>query len=134
MEYQERALQRVFTVKFSKGDALISNLEALASEKDIQTGIVIILGAFLGGDLVLGFRKHSRIPLDFDRTSINKHHEILAVGSITRINGKPKVHIHSAVAREREVFLAHIQEATAAGAEAFVLELSGTGFSTSALL
>ena len=134
MEYQERSVQRVFTITFSSGDRLIESLEKLAEEKDIQTGIVILVGAFSKGNLVLGFRKYSRKPMDFDRTAISKHHEVMGIGSITRVDGKPKVHIHSGIAREREIFLAHIEEADVAGAEAFILELSGTGFSSAALL
>ena len=134
MEYQERNVQRVFSIRFSSGDRLIESLEKLADEKGIHTGIVIFLGAFSKGNLVLGFRKHSRMPLDFDRTSISETHEVVGVGSISRVNGKPKVHLHSGVAKEREVFIAHIEEADVAGAEAFILELSGSGFSTAALV
>ena len=134
MEYQERSVQRVFSIVFSKGDRLIESMEKLADEKDIQTGIVILLGAFSKSNLVLGFRKHSRMPRDFDRTSISETHEVMGAGSITRVNGKPKIHLHLGVAKEREVFIAHIEEADVAGAEAFILELSGTGFSSAALV
>ena len=134
MEYQERNVQRVFSIVFSKGDRLIESMEKLADEKGIQTGIVILLGAFSRGNLVLGFRKHSKMPRDFDRTSISETHEVTGVGSITRVNGKPKIHLHLGLAKEREVFIAHIEEADVAGAEAFILELSGTGFSSAALV
>ena len=134
MEYQERKLQRVFSIRFSSGDRLIESLEKLVEKEGIQTGIVILLGAFSKGRLVLGFRKHSRMPMDFDRTSISKTNEVLGVGSISWVNGKPKVHLHSGVAKEREVFIAHIEEADVAGAEAFILELSGTGFTSAALV
>ena len=134
MEYQERTLQRVFSIRFSKGDRLIESLEKLAEEKGIHTGIILLLGAFSKGNLVLGFRKHSRMPMDFDRTSISETHEIVAVGSISRVNEKPKIHLHSGLAKERAVFIAHIEEADVAGAEAFILELSGTGFTSAALV
>jgi predicted DNA-binding protein with PD1-like motif len=134
MEYQERSVQRVFSIRFSPGDRLIDSLEKLAEEKGLHTGIVLVLGAFSQGNLVLGFRKHSKIPRDFDRTSISETHEVVGVGSLSRVNGKPKVHLHSGLAKEREVFIAHIEEADVAGAEAFILELSGTGFTSAALV
>ncbi len=133
MEYQERKMQRVFSVRFSSGDRLIESLEKLVEDEGIQTGIVILLGAFSKGSLVLGFRKHSRMSMDFDRTSISKTNEVLGVGSISWVNGKPKIHLHTGLAKEREVFIAHIEEAEVAGAEAFILELSGTGFTSAAL-
>ncbi len=134
MEYQERSVQRVFSVRFSPGDRIMESLEKLIGEKNIRTGIVIFLGAFSKGNLVLGFRKYSRKPMDFDRTSISETHEILGVGSITWVGDKPKVHLHAGVARQREVFIAHIEEADVAGAEVFILELSGAGFTSSALV
>ena len=79
MEYQERSVQRVFSVRFSPGDRMIESLEKLIGEKNIRTGIVIFVGAFSKGNLVLGFRKYSRKPMDFDRTSISETHEVLGV-------------------------------------------------------
>ena len=134
MEYQERSVQRVFSVRFSPGDRVMEGLEKLIGEKNVRTGIVIFIGAFSKGNLVLGFRKYSRKPMDFDRTSISETHEVLGVGSITWANGKPKIHLHAGVARQREVFIAHIEEADAAGAEVFILELSGEGFTSAALV
>ena len=134
MEYQERSVQRVFSVRFSPGDRIIEGLERLIAEKNIRTGIVIFIGAFSKGNLILGFRKYTRKSMDFDRTSISETHEVLGVGSITWASGKPKVHLHSGMARQREVFIAHIEEADVAGAEVFILELSGEGFTSAALV
>ncbi len=134
MECQEGNVQRVFAVRFSPGERVIEGLEALVREKGIGTGIVIFLGALSEADLVLGFRKHSRMPMDFDRTSFTGTREVIGVGSISWTDGKPKVHLHAGVAREREVLIAHIVEGGIAGMEAFVLELTGEGFRSSALV
>jgi len=134
MEYQERTVQRVFSIRFSSGDRIIECLEKLVAEKGIQTGIVLFLGAFTEGNLVLGFRKHSKMTGDFDRGTFSGTREALGIGGITWVDGKPKIHLHAGIAKEREVFLAHIVEAGVAGAEVFLLELSGGGFSSAALL
>ena len=134
MEYQERTVQRVFSIRFSSGDRIIECLEKLVAEKGIQTGIVLFLGAFTEGNLVLGFRKHSKMAGDFDRGTFSGTREALGIGGITWVDGKPKIHLHAGIAKEREVFLAHIVEAGVAGAEVFLLELSGGGFSSAALL
>ena len=134
MEYQERTVQRVFSIRFSSGDRIIESLEKLVREKNIRTGTIIFLGAFSKGNLVLGFRKYSKAPMDFNRTSFNETQEAVGMGSITWVNDKPKVHLHAGVAKEREVFIAHIEEADVAGAEAFILEFSGAGFTSAALV
>jgi predicted DNA-binding protein with PD1-like motif len=134
MEYQERTVQRIFTIRFSEGERLIESLENFVREKNIQTGFLIMVGAFLKGNIVLGFKKHSRIYRDFDRCSFDKHHEVGGVGTISWVDGKPKIHFHATLAREREVFLAHIVESEVAGAEIFVVETSGAAFTSSALL
>ncbi len=134
MEYQERTVQRVFSIRFSSGDRIIDCLEKLVAEKGIQTGIVLFLGAFTEGNLVLGFRKHSKMAKDFDRGTFSGTREALGIGGITWVDGKPKIHLHAGIAKEREVFLAHIVEAGVAGAEVFILELSGGGFNSAALL
>ena len=54
MEYQERTVQRIFTIRFSEGERLIESLENFVREKNIQTGFLIMVGAFLKGDIVLG--------------------------------------------------------------------------------
>jgi predicted DNA-binding protein with PD1-like motif len=134
MEYQERTVQRIFSIRFSSGDRIIDCLEKLVAEKEIRTGIVLFLGAFTKGNLVLGFRKYSKMARDFDRGDFSGTREALGIGAITWVDGKPKIHIHAGVAKEREVLLAHIVEADVAGAEVFVLELSGAGFNSAALL
>ena len=134
MEYQERTVQRVFSIRFSAGDRIIECLEKLVAEKGIRTGIVLFLGAFTDGNLVLGFRKHSKTAKDFDRGTFSETREALGIGGITWVDGKPKIHLHAGLAKEREVFLAHIVEAGVAGAEVFILELSGDGFKSAALV
>ena len=133
MEYQERTIKRIFSIQFSGGDRIIECLEKLSQEKKIRTGAIILLGALSNGNLVSGFRKYSRTPMDFSPMSFSQTQEVVGVGSITWVNEKPEVHLHAGLGREREVFIARIEEADVAGAEAFILELSGTSL-TSAIL
>jgi len=127
MEYLERKVERVFWLKFSDGDPILESVEKFAHEKGIHVGLVIFLGGFSKAQLVLGLRKYSKAPGDLDRTSFSETHEVLGVGSILWADGKPKVHFHAGVAKEREVFIAHIEEANVVGAEAFILEFGEDG-------
>lgn len=134
MEYQERTVQRIFSIRFSAGERIVDCLERLVAEKEIRTGIVLFLGAFTAGELVFGFTQDPAGERAFDRGSFNEHREVLGIGGITWQDGKPKVHVHAGLATRQDVLLAHIVEAAAAGAEVFIIELSGTGFTTTALL
>ena len=134
MEYQERTIQRVFSIRFASGDHIIENLEKLIKEKNIRAGTVILLGAFSKGNLVLGFRRFSRAPKDLNRTSFNDTQEVVGVGNISWMNDKPKVHLQAGVGKEREVFIAHVVEADVTGAEAVILEFSGPEFTGSVLV
>jgi predicted DNA-binding protein with PD1-like motif len=134
MEYQERTVQRVFTIRFSRGEKIIDCLEKFVAEKEIRTGIALFLGAFTEGDLVFGFKKDPPVERDFDRGTFSGQREVLGIGGITWMDGKPKVHLHAGLATRHEVALAHIVEADVAGAEVFILELSGSGFKSTALL
>ncbi len=134
MEYQERSVQRVFSIRFSPGEKIIDCLEKLVAEKEVQTGIVLFLGAFTEGDLVYGFKADPPGERNFDRGAFRGHREVLGIGGITWLDGKPKIHLHAGLATRQDVVLAHVVEASIAGAEVFVLELSGTGYVTSALL
>jgi predicted DNA-binding protein with PD1-like motif len=134
MEDQERIVQRVFSIRFSRGEKIIDCLETLVAEKEIRTGVVLFLGAFTEGDLVFGFKKDSPVERDFDRGTFNGQREALGIGSITWAGGKPKIHLHAGLATRHEVVLAHIVEAAMAGAEVFILELSGIGFASAALI
>ena len=134
MEYQERTIQRVFTIRFSAGERIIDCLERLVAEKEIRTGIVLFLGAFTESDLVFGFKKDAPGEREFDRGAFRGHREVLGIGGITWRDGQPKIHLHAGLATRQETALAHIVEAAVAGAEVFVLELSGAGFTSAALL
>ncbi len=125
MEYQERTLQRIYSVRFSAGDRIIEDIEKLAREKNIRRAAILFLGAFSKGSFVSGFRKYSRAPVDLNPFSFNDPHEVVGVGSIAWVNDKPKIHLQAGVAKEREVFIAHVEECDVAGIEAFVLEFSG---------
>ncbi len=134
MEYEERNIQRVFSIRFTPEDKIVDSLEIFAREKNIRVGLVVYQGALSESNFVLGFRKYSKGSKDFDRVSFNKTLEIIGVGSISWVNNKPKIHLHAGAAREREVFIAHIEEAKVKGLELFIIELSGGDLSSAALV
>ncbi len=133
MEYQEKTVQRIFSIRFSGGERIIESLENLIQEKNIRAGAIFFTGAFSGANLVSGFRKHSKMPMDFNPMSFSQSQEVLGIGSISWVNDRPKVHLQAGIGKEREVFVGRIEEAAVAGVEAFILEFSGNS-STSLVL
>ncbi len=134
MRVHEGQVGRVFALKLEPGDHLIADLARLAEERQIGTALVLFQGATGDTQMVLGFRPHSPVARDFDRISSSEHREVIGLGSITRADGKPKVHLHAGTGRGREVFIAHIEEALTFGMEAFVVEVLGADLSSASLL
>lgn len=134
MRVHEGQVGRVFALKLEKGDHLIADLARFAEERQIGTALVLFQGATGDARMVLGFRPYSPVARDFDRISSAEHREVIGLGSITRANGKPKVHLHAGTGRGREVFIAHIEEALTFGMEAFVVEVLGADLSSASLL
>jgi predicted DNA-binding protein with PD1-like motif len=130
MEYQEKTVQRIFSIRFSGGDRIIESLEKLIEEKNIRAGAILFAGAFSDGNLVSGFRKHSRKPMDFNPMSFSQTQEVIGMGSISWVGDRPKIRLQAGIGKEREVFIGRVEEAGAAGAEAFVLEFSGNSFTS----
>ncbi len=133
MEYQESTVQRVFSIRFAKGDRIIEGLERLIKEKEIRAGTILFLGAFSKGSVVLGLRRYYRAPTDFNRTSFRDAQDVVGAGSIHWEEDRPKVLLQGGIGKEREVFIARIEEADVSGVEAVIFEFGGPGFKTAVL-
>ncbi len=133
MQVHEGRVGRIFALTLEPGDRLIADLTRFADERGIAAALVIFQGATGDAQMVLGFRPHSGLPRDFDRVASTEHREVIGLGSITRADGRPKVHLHAGTGRGREVFIAHIEEALASGMEAFVVEVLGADLPSDSL-
>lgn len=126
MEYTKGRIGRVFTVRIDHGDDLILELIKLAELECIESAVFVLLGALKEAKLVTGPKK-SIIPPEPVWSGFEDAHEILGIGDIFIMDGKPKIHLHAGAGRgdnvklgclrgESEVFMV---------AEAFVFELEG---------
>ncbi len=134
MEVHEGQVGRVFALRLEKGDRLIGGLTRLAEERGIRTALVLVLGATTDARMVLGIRPQAAGPPAFDRMASAEHRELIGVGSITRQDGKPKVHLHVATGRDRQALIAHIEEAETPGMEVFLVECLGADLASASLL
>lgn len=126
MEYAAGKIGRVFTVRIDSGDDLILELIKLAELERIESAVFVLLGALKEAKLVTG-PKESIIPPEPVWSGFDDAHEILGIGDIFLMEGKPKIHLHAGAGRgdsvklgclrgESEVFMV---------VEAFVFELEG---------
>jgi uncharacterized protein len=126
MEYAKGRIGRIFTVRIDHGDDLILELIKLAELERIESAVFMLLGALKEAKLVTG-PKESITPPEPVWSGFDDAHEIIGIGDIFLMDGKPRVHLHAGAGRgdniklgclrgESEVFMT---------VEAFVFELEG---------
>jgi len=118
-------------VRLEDGESLHGVLEAFASEKEIESAAIMLLGgAESGSRLVVGPEDPDASPINPTERMLDGVNEILGVGTILRDEGgRPVLHMHVAAGR------GHTTAAgcTRAGvdiwqvAEVVVIELLGSG-------
>jgi predicted DNA-binding protein with PD1-like motif len=102
MKYSEAKFGRIFVIRLEDGDVVHTCIEALAAEKGIRAGVLIILGgADRGSRLVVGpedGRADTITPMTLVLDNVN---EITGTGTLfPDENGKPVLHMHLACGRE----------------------------------
>lgn len=97
-----------YLLRFDKDEELIRSLGQFAEEQDIQSAWVSGLGGALWADLA--FYHLEQKAYEFDR--IDETLEIANLtGNITRLSGKPFLHIHATVADlNNHAYAGHLKE------------------------
>ena len=126
MNYSVGQPGRIFIVRLEEDEDLLASLGSLAEKEKIQSAVVLAIGNLKQGTLVCGARKKT-LPVLPMRREFHRNHEILGIGTILRMEGKPKVHLHTALGRGREVITGCLQEKSKVFliSELVVLELLG---------
>jgi predicted DNA-binding protein with PD1-like motif len=109
MKYSVGHTGRVILLKLDEDDDILESLESLASKENIETGIFFVIGSLKEGSLVSGAETDG-MPVIPIWKYIQKNHEILGIGNIFQAEGKPKIHLHAALARGNEVLLGCLRE------------------------
>lgn len=126
MEYAKGRIGRVFTVRIDHGDDLILELIKLAELERIESAVFMLLGALKEAKLVTG-PKESITPPEPVWFGFNDAHEILGIGDIFLMDGKPKIHLHAGAGRGDNVKLGCLRGESEVFMviEVFVFELEG---------
>jgi predicted DNA-binding protein with PD1-like motif len=124
MEYAKGSIGRVFTVRIDHGDDLILELIKLAELERIESAVFILLGALKEGKLVTG-PKENITPPEPVWSGFDDVHEILGIGNIFLMEGKPKIHLHAGAGRRDNIELGCLRGESEVFmvVEAFVFEL-----------
>ena len=109
MNYSVGQPGRIFIVRLEEDEDLLASLASLSEKEKIQSAVVLAIGNLKQGTLVCGAKKKTLpiLPMwrEFDRS-----HEILGIGTIFQMEGKPKVHLHTALGRGREVIMGCLRD------------------------
>ena len=111
MEYDEGKIGRVFMLRFDDGEDFYALIHAFVKEKEIRTGYIHILGAFLASEIVTGPREPVLPPVP-NWTSFSDAWEVLGFGAILWENDEPKIHLHTALGKGEKALLGCVRKRT----------------------
>lgn len=99
MEYTHGKIGRVFLIKFTDEDIVLTELERLVKKEKIKTGVFVFLGALKKGHLVTG-PKEPIIPPEPNWTTFKDGWEAFGVGTVFTNRKGPQIHIHTSMGKK----------------------------------
>ncbi len=109
MKYSIGHIGRVIALKLDDNEDVLASLESLAAKERIESGLFFVIGSLIEGSVVSGAQT-DELPIVPMWLHINKNHEILGIGTIFRMEGRPKIHLHAALARKDELLMGCLRE------------------------
>lgn len=126
MKYAQGTFGRVFILKFDDKDDLLSEIKRLASKENVKVATIMLLGGMRSAGIVSGPKK-PEIPPEPMWVNFSDGREILGIGTLFWKGNEPVIHLHSAVGREKEVFVGCVRKDSSVFlvVEAVVTEILG---------
>jgi hypothetical protein len=126
MQYTEGQLGRVFVVRIDDGEDMLISLHQFISNKSIQAGSILFLGALMNGRMVTG-PEDPVIPPVPHFVMFEGGWEVFGVGTIYPGEGGPHIHYHASVGRSGHALTGCLREKaiTYLIIEAVILEFTG---------
>lgn len=104
MEYSVGKVGRVVVLRLSEGDEIYQCIESVAREEKIASASVFITGGFRKADVVVGPKEEEpKIVGNFEK--FVGPGEVLGVGTIFSDEEGPKMHMHAAMGKGRDVLV-----------------------------
>ena len=127
MEYSVGKVGRVVVLRLSEGDEIYPCIETVATEEKIASASVFVLGGLRKADVVVGPKEEKpKIVGNFEQ--FVGPGEVLGVGTIFSDEDGPKLHIHAAMGKGKDVLVG----CPRGGADVFlvlevvIIEIEGT--------
>jgi len=126
MQYTEGQLGRVFVVRIDDGEDLLLSLRQFITDKYVQAGSILFLGALMNGRMVTG-PEEPVIPPVPHFVMFEGGWEVFGVGTIYPGENGPHIHYHASVGRSGHALTGCLREKaiTYLVVEAIVLEFTG---------
>jgi predicted DNA-binding protein with PD1-like motif len=126
MKYSVGHIGRVIVLKLDDNEDVLASLDSVAIKEKIESGLFFVIGSLKEGSLVSGAETDD-LPIVPNWLHINKNHEILGIGTLFQMEGKPKIHLHAALARKDDFLMGCLREKSKVFLleEIILLELSG---------
>jgi predicted DNA-binding protein with PD1-like motif len=126
MQYTEGQLGRVFVVRIDDGEDMLISLHQFISDKSIQAGSILFLGALMNGRMVTG-PEDPIIPPVPHFVMFEGGWEVFGVGTIYPGESGPHIHYHASVGRSGHALTGCLREKaiTYLIIEAVILEFTG---------
>ncbi|WAC05022.1 MAG: DNA-binding protein [Methanoregula sp.] len=126
MQYAEGQIGRVFVVRIDDGEDFLVSMRRFITDKGIESGSVIFLGALMNGRMVTG-PEEPVIPPVPHFVMFEGGWEVFGVGTIYPGEDGPHIHYHASVGRAGHALTGCLREkaTTYLIVEAVILEFSG---------
>ncbi len=126
MQYTEGQLGRIFVVRIDDGEDMLTSLHRFISEKLIQAGSILFLGALMNGRMVTG-PEEPVIPPTPHFVMFEGGWEVFGVGTIFPGEAGPHVHYHASVGRSGHALTGCLREkaTTYLIVEVVIMEFTG---------
>jgi predicted DNA-binding protein with PD1-like motif len=126
MQYTEGQIGRVFVVRIDDGEDMLISLRQFISDKSIQAGTILFLGALMNGRMVTG-PEDPVIPPVPHFVLFEGGWEVFGVGTIYPGESGPHIHYHASVGRSGHALTGCLREKaiTYLIVEAVIMEFNG---------
>lgn len=126
MQYTEGQIGRIFVVRIDDGEDMLISLRQFISDKSIQAGSILFLGALMNGRMVTG-PEDPVIPPVPHFVLFEGGWEVFGLGTIYPGEGGPHIHYHASVGRSGHALTGCLREKaiTYLIVEAVIMEFNG---------
>lgn len=104
MDYRVGKSGRIIAARLFEGEDIYTSIESIANKEDIKAAAVLITGGLRKADVVVGPKQEKpKIIANFQQ--FVGPGEVLGVGTLYRDDKQPKLHIHTAIGKGKEVMV-----------------------------